>query len=348
MPTPIAANSALLRRWTEAIERRERWLASSATDDTDLASADSQKQNQTRTMRWLHSDGDPLRIEQLGPVLALSWFKDQEPNEQEQASIDAFLEILKEKTGCSRWYFQIRSNRGRTPNEEALKFSPGVFEPRWEAQENGLKYGFRIDSGLSAGLFLDQRRNRAWVREHAKGKTVLNLFCYTGGFSVSAAAGGAVKTVSVDVSKTFLEWAKENFTRNNLSVEGHEFRAMDSREYLAWARKKELLFDLVICDPPSFSRTSSKAGLFRIEQDFATLLNSLIDVTKPGGQILFSSNYEAWTLGQFEFEAQKILHARKTKLTAQLAATPPPDLDFEPPNQPRNMKSFLVKISEIK
>ena len=324
----------LLSRWLTAVDRRERWLRSTGQS--------------AETLRWIHTEGDPLRVEQLGEVLALSWFKDRAPNEREQASIDRLIEILKEKTGAKRWYFQIRGNRGRTPNEEPLKFSPGEFPPRWEAKENLLMYGFRVDSGLSAGLFLDQRRNRLWVREQAPGQTVLNLFSYTGGFSVSAASGGAAKTVSVDVSKTFLEWTKENFTRNDLTQEGHEFRAMDSREYLAWAKKKGLRFDLIICDPPSFSRASGKSGLFRIEHDFVSLLNSLIDVTQPGGQILFSSNYEAWTLEQFELEAKKTLQTRKAKLVAHLAPTPPPDWDFELPLEPHNMKSFLVKISEIK
>jgi 23S rRNA (cytosine1962-C5)-methyltransferase len=319
------ADDQRLTGWLHAIDRRERLMR------TWGSSSESARQ----TLRWIHTEGDPLRLEQLGDVFSLSWFKPELPNDSERESITSLMRTL----GAEKWYLQVRGNRGSAPHEEEVLQGPSPFSPRWTAEENGLRFEFRTDSGLSPGLFLDQRRNRQWVREHANGKTVLNLFCYTTGFSVAAAAGGASKTVSVDVSKTFLEWGKRNFELNSLDIAPHEFRAMDSREYLAWAKKKGLKFDLIICDPPSFSR--SKTGLFRIEKDFESLLTSLLDVLAPQGTLLFASNYEAWSIDDFETRAKKIVSSRKG---LNLRATPPADWDFELPHRPSNMKSFFVSF----
>jgi 23S rRNA (cytosine1962-C5)-methyltransferase len=314
-----------LVKWLAAIDRRERLARSGALP----AASD------TATLRWIHSEGDPLRAEQLGPVTHFSWYGDVEPTDRDLARIRRLAELK----GWQRWYLQTRGNRGRTPNSETKIPGPLEIPERWSGEENGLRFEYRSESGLSPGLFLDQRRNRAWVKANAQGKSVLNLFCYTGGFSVAAASGGASKTVSVDVSKPFLEWAKTNFVLNDLATEQHEYRAMDSREYLAWAKKKGLRFDLVICDPPSFGR-SPKLGVFSIAKDFAPLMESLLDVTAEGGRILFSSNFENWTIDDFERRTRALLQEKRWR--AKLLATPSPDWDFELPKQKRNMKSFFV------
>ena len=310
--------------WVAAIERRERLLRSygeafGPTDDL--------------TVRWIHSEGDPLRAEKLGEVVSVYWFGENMPSAGEARDIERLAEIM----GWKKWYLQHRGNRGKTPNAEEFR-RYGEFPEKWVASENGLRFEFRVDSGLSPGLFLDQRQNRHWVRENTKGLRVLNLFCYTAGFSVAAARGGAKQVVSVDLSKAFLEWGKINFALNELSPEGHEFRAMDSREYLAWAAKKKLEFDLVICDPPSFSR--SKEGLFRIEKDFDGLFMQLMKVVAPGGRLLFSSNFEGWEIEDLAKRAEKALE--KHEFSAKLGPTPSPDWDFELPHHPRNMKSLFV------
>jgi 23S rRNA (cytosine1962-C5)-methyltransferase len=312
------AKDEVLAEWLAAVDRRLRLIRSGALD----AKSDD------RTLRWIHSEGDPLRAEQLGSVVHLSWFGESEPDEVELERIQKLTELC----GWPIWYLQNRGNRGRTPNAEKKLQGPEPIPEKWQAREGSWIFEFRSESGLSPGLFLDQRRNRAWVKDQAHGKRVLNLFCYTGGFSVAAASGGAEKVVSVDVSRSFLEWSKTNFVLNNLPLEGHEFRAMDSREYLAWAAKKKFEFDLVICDPPSFGRSSY--GVFSIEKDFSRLLESLLQVTALGGSILFSSNFERWTMEDFERRARK-----------KLTRTPSPDWDFELPARPRNMKSFIIARS---
>lgn len=324
------ARDPLVMRWLTAIDRRERLLRSwSAAGDSSFDSP------RDRTLRWLHSEVDPLRAEQLGSVYWLSWFRERPLSREEERA----LERLTEEMGWNDWALQYRFDRGRSPNSRQIETRGSPPPDRWVARENGLLFEFRAGQGLSPGLFLDQRRNRAWVRGNATGLRVLNLFCYTGGFSVAAASGQAKQVVSVDLSKVFLEWTKVNFTLNDLPLEEHEFRAMDSRSYLSWAKKKELRFDLVICDPPSFSR--SDKGVFKIEQELESLLQALIDVTADGGRVLFATNFEGWDADSLEFRALAFCaQARDRRL--RLERTPSPDWDFELPTAPRNMKSFFI------
>lgn len=318
----------LLCRWLASTDRRQRLL------HTWELLGDPLDSNDTRTLRWIHTEGDPLRVDQFGRVFTLSWYSDT-PSPSQWASLHKLIETMKWGT----WYLQVRGDRGRSPNTEAVFYSQEDWLPRWQAKENGVNYEVRTDSGLSAGLFLDQRRNRLWVKEHTRGKTVLNLFSYTSGFSVAAALGGASKVVSVDVSKSFLEWSKTNFTLNGLSLAQHEFRTIDCREYLSWAKKKSLRFDLVICDPPSFGR--SKSGVFRIEKDFPELMTALLEVTAPGGRILFSNNVEKWTLQ--DFTSRTMTAAKNSGHSVRLIPTPSADWDFEVPRELPILKSFFVE-----
>src|SRR5690606_34186735 len=136
------------------------------------------------------------------------------------------------------------------------------------------------------GLFLDQRERRLWVQEHSQGKSVLNLFAYTGGFSVAAALGGAIKTTTVDVGSRYIDWARQNFEINHLNLANHEFWSVDTLDFLQGAIKREHKFDIAICDPPSFGR--SKRGIFKIEKDYALLLESISKVLAKKGILIFS------------------------------------------------------------
>lgn len=323
-----------LVRWLAACDRRERAMRSSASAPwTDPATA-TVTDSAPATFRAIHTDGDPLRVECLGPVTSLNWFRDSYPTDAEWASIARLLEIK----GWTTWYLQIRADRGKDPQTDRQLESAPPPPERWTAQENGLTYEFRRETGLSPGLFLDQRQNRKWIEETCRNERVLNLFCYTGGFSVAAAKGGASQVVSVDVSKTFLEWAKRNFELNGLALAPHEFRAIDSGEYLAWAAKKGLKFDTVICDPPSFARTNTrgKSKVFRIEHELPELLKACAAVASK--RILFSTNFERWSLDDFAQAAQKALPGKAVR------SAPSADLDFELPRQPRHMKAIVIEL----
>src|SRR6185369_2318348 len=135
------------------------------------------------------------------------------------------------------------------------------------------------------------------------------------------------------------EWTKRNFELNDVSLEGHEFRAMDGREYLAWAAKKGITFDLVVCDPPSFSR--SKAGVFRLDKDIESLVQQCFAVVAKGGTLLFSCNYEVWEEEEFRNRVKRAI-ANEKNSKPRLSRSWSPDPDFELPRETHNMKSILI------
>lgn len=321
--------------WLAAFDRRRRWLASRSLALNATTQMPGQAHATTSdTWRWVHSEGGALRVEQLGPQFSLQWFANDPMNERDQCDLRALIEL----TNIHDWRLHIRNDRGRNPNKEDVMLSRADLPARWHAWENGLRFEFRADCGLSSGLFLDQRANRRWLRGRAADKRVLNLFCYTGGFSVCAAAGGASQTVSVDLSRAFLDWTKTNFILNDVQLDGHEFRAMDARDYLNWARKKGLRFDLIVCDPPSFGR--SDRGVFRIEKDISGLVASLDACLGDEGRILFCCNYEGWDEIEFIQRLRAAIAAGGLRL--RLEPAPPADWDFELPREPRIMKCAIL------
>ncbi|MDB5294279.1 MAG: hypothetical protein JWO31_262 [Phycisphaerales bacterium] len=173
-----------------------------------------------------------------------------------------------------------------------------VLEP-FGVRENGLTYLIDFAAGYSQGLFLDQRLNRKRVRELARpGGSVMNLFAYTCGFSVAAAAGGA-RTVSVDLSKPSLEWGRRNFEANGLDPAGHEFVAGEAADQLKRFGKKDRRFDVVVLDPPTFSR-DKKGNVFRVERDFGTHAGAALRLLSPGGSLLCTTNQRTMTRPAFE------------------------------------------------
>ena len=125
-------------------------------------------------------------------------------------------------------------------------------------KEGGLEFEVNLSDYLDTGLFLDHRQTRALVRDEAVGKRFLNLFCYTGSFSVYAAAGGAIETTSVDLSNTYLDWTQTNLSRNGFKDAGrHRVVRDEARAFLEHrARRGEPLFELVVVDPPTFYRSA--------------------------------------------------------------------------------------------
>lgn len=155
------------------------------------------------------------------------------------------------------------------------------------ATERLLRYGIDFGGGYSVGLFVDQRENRRYVRQVAP-KTLLNCFAYTCTFSVAAASVGA-RTVNVDLSKKSLARGKENFARNSLPTEEHKFIADDVTMVLPRLARKGERFDMIILDPPTFSR-AHRGKAFHVEEDFEGLLLAALDVAERSARILLSTN----------------------------------------------------------
>jgi 23S rRNA (cytosine1962-C5)-methyltransferase len=149
------------------------------------------------------------------------------------------------------------------------------------AREQGLRYEVDLEAGQKTGLFLDHRDNRRYLRELCAGRSVLNLFAYTGAFSVSCAAGGASKVTSVDIAAPAIAAAARNFALNALPASLHEGIPADVFEYLSGAQRRGQRWDIVIADPPSFA--SSRSELFGALRAYKKLHTAALAVLNPGG-----------------------------------------------------------------
>jgi 23S rRNA (cytosine1962-C5)-methyltransferase len=167
----------------------------------------------------------------------------------------------------------------------------------FQVRENGVICWIDFQSGYSQGLFLDQRLNRAELREMAAGKKVLNCFAYTCAFGLHAALGGGL-TTNVDLSRQSLDWGTRNYEANGLNPADHEFLPGDVAEWLKRFGKKDRRFDIVVLDPPTFSR-NRKGETFRVEKDFGKLARVAADLLEPGGFLFCSTNQRTLHRDQF-------------------------------------------------
>lgn len=170
--------------------------------------------------------------------------------------------------------------------------------------ENGVKYSVFMNDGLMTGIFLDQHEVRdALINELGLGKRVLNMFSYTAAFSVAAAMGGAIETTSVDLAKRSRELSQAHFEANGLDVTNHHFVVMDVFEYFKYAKRKNLTFDLIVIDPPSFAR--NKKQTFSVAKDYHRLISQALEVLSDDGTIIASTNVANLTVAQFKKQLEK-------------------------------------------
>ena len=156
------------------------------------------------------------------------------------------------------------------------------------------------------------------------GKDVLNLFAYTCGFSVAAAAGGANSTVSVDISPGNLDWGKANFARNSLEAGDHQFIRSDAAAYLERAHRQSKRFDLIVVDPPTFSHGRRRKQSFSVERDLTHLIAASVDVLRSGGVMMLSTSYRKLSIQDLRKRAQAGARGRRFKVIA----TPPLPIDY--------------------
>jgi len=158
-------------------------------------------------------------------------------------------------------------------------------------QETGQLFRVNLSDYLDSGLFFDHRILRGMLRETSSGKRVLNLYCYTAGFSVYAAEGRAKHIDSVDLSNTYLKWAEENMALNNFSdSEKYSFIRADVKEFLAKKTEENAVYDIIVLDPPTFSNSKMADTLLDVNKDWAQLVNSCIALLASNGVLYFSTN----------------------------------------------------------
>lgn len=231
------------------------------------------------------SDGYPnLTVDLLAQVLLIQSPKSDLPN--------TLLTQLRQHFPDTSIYHKILTRHVR-------QLEPADASPQWlsgpkvdgpfTVRENGIAYQLKLDEGYSIGLFLDQRDNRQHILKlHLAGKTLLNTFAYTCAFSVCAAKAGAIST-SIDLSKKYLAWGRENFQLNHLDDQTHDFIYGDVLDWLPRLHKKGRQFDIIILDPPTFS-TSKTSGAFSTKKDYPKLLSLAQQCLAPNGAILACMN----------------------------------------------------------
>jgi 23S rRNA G2069 N7-methylase RlmK/C1962 C5-methylase RlmI len=259
----------------------------------------------------------PLVLDLYGDMVSGALYK--RPYEKDEAEETAWLEKMRDAAagaaGIERDNVIIK-NRERQRGQAQYEKMAARGLTRIVC-ENGIKFRVNLSDYLDTGLFLDKRATRRLSAGDSGGKRVLNLFCYTGSFSVYAAAGGASETDSVDLSNTYLNRAKDNFALNNFSAQalrqeeffalnapgaGHRLIRADVYEFLRRAIAAKKRWDTVILDPPAFSN-STMAGDFDLKRDYAAVLADCLTLLMPGGKLWFSASARSFKTGAAEIEA---------------------------------------------
>jgi 23S rRNA (cytosine1962-C5)-methyltransferase len=238
----------------------------------------------------------PLCIEMYEDWLYVAEYRRN--HHMEEAEHDEWLNacksIIEEITGIPASRIVLRTRQRKSNRQDQYQKLDDEKEYML-VREQGLKFSINLTDYLDTGLFLDHRMTRAMVRSDAQGKKILNLFCYTGSFSVYAAAGGAAEVVSVDLSKTYLKWATENMELNGFyDPARHTYLHEDVKQYLP--KLPSAYFDLVIMDPPTFSNSKRMEDFLDIQQDHPVLIRQTLSAMKPGGTIYFSTNFSRFQL----------------------------------------------------
>lgn len=197
------------------------------------------------------------------------------------------LAVLPEVTGIALDDIRLRTRRKQ---KDGGQYAKRAGSERFHiVEEGGLKLRVNLDDYLDTGLFLDHRTTRLRIGREAAGRRFLNLFCYTGVATVHAAAGGAASSLSIDMSRTYLDWCAANLALNGLGTPGHRLLQADALRWLA-EQPDAPMFDLVFLDPPTFSNSARMHGVLDIQRDHAMLIEHCMRILAPGGTLLFSTN----------------------------------------------------------
>ncbi len=175
--------------------------------------------------------------------------------------------------------------------------------------EYGCALRINLKDYLDTGLFLDHRPVRYWIQTHARGLRFLNLFCYTGAATVHAAVGGASRSLSLDMSKTYVNWARENLALNQADPRKHRVEQADCLAWLASEPTPDQRFDLIFMDPPTFSNSARMEGVLDIQRDHPDLIRQAMGRLASDGLLIFSNNFRKFRLEdslESEFEVREV------------------------------------------
>ena len=197
-------------------------------------------------------------------------------------------------TGLPKEYIHVKKRQRQKGKDQYEK--TGITGTDFVIHEHGRAFWVNLDKYLDTGLFLDHRNTRQKIGNIAAGKRFLNLFAYTGSFSVYAATGGALFSETVDLSNTYLQWAQRNFELNGLDMQAHQIVRADVFQYLQKAVEDHKQFDLIVMDPPSFSNSKKMLDILDIQRDQEKLIDGAMRLLSKQGILYFSNNLRSFTL----------------------------------------------------
>lgn len=301
----------------------------------------------TDCYRLLHGSADGLPglvIEKYGPVLIVQFHEGRLtlPPERLRPAIEGLHAELGTRAVYAKWFVRDRAKGGErhaAAHREATPWIGEAVEPEVNVRENGLHFLVRPYDGFSVGLFLDQRDNRRRIRELARGRRVLNAFSYTGGFSVAAAVGGAIGVDSVDVSRRYLEWSKRNFSVNGLAERAGRFFCSDVLSFFRRALRQGRRYELIVLDPPTFSRQRRPDHVFVLFEQLEELLAGAAELLDPPGVLFFSTNERALPYDTIE----RALAARLGHGGCRIIERPALPIDFA--GDPDYSRALFVEIA---
>ncbi|HGJ6801811.1 TPA: class I SAM-dependent rRNA methyltransferase [Streptococcus pneumoniae] len=294
----------------------------------------------TTTYRLFNQEGDGfggLTVDLYGDYAVFSWYNSYVYQIRQTIS-EAFRQVFPEVLGA---YEKIRFKgldyeSAHVYGQEAPDF--------FIVLENGVLYQVFMNDGLMTGIFLDQHEVRgSLVDGLAMGKSLLNMFSYTAAFSVAAAMGGASQTTSVDLAKRSRELSQAHFQANGLSTDEHRFIVMDVFEYFKYAKRKDLTYDVIVLDPPSFAR--NKKQTFSVAKDYHKLISQSLEILNPGGIIIASTNAANVSRQKFTEQIDKGFAGRSYQILNKYGL--PADFAYNKKDESSNyLKVISMKVSK--
>ncbi len=301
------------------------------------------KSKDTNTFRLFNGEGDGvggLSVDWFDGYLVVTWY-----SLGIYSFKDEILEALKDSISYKGIYQKRRFDSKGQYVEGSSDFVCGLQAPNpLIVKENGVKFAVYLDDGAMVGVFLDQKDVRKTLKEkYAKNKSVLNTFSYTGAFSIYASLGKAYKTTSVDLAKRSLPKTTEQFSINGIDASTQDIVVQDVFDYFKYALRKELKFDIVIADPPSFAR--SKKYTFSVAKDYKNLLKDLIKLTAKGGIIIASTNHAGLSVDRFKSSIEKAFKESSVRYKILEEFRLPKDFKYHKKLPQSNyLKVFFIKV----
>ena len=294
----------------------------------------------TTAFRLFNQEGDGfggLTVDLYGDYAVFSWYNSYVYQIRKVIS-EAFRQVFPEVLGT---YEKIRFKgldyeSAHVYGQEAPDF--------FTVLENGVLYQVFMNDGLMTGIFLDQHEVRgSLVDGLAMGKSLLNMFSYTAAFSVAAAMGGASQTTSVDLAKRSRELSQAHFQANGISTDDHRFIVMDVFEYFKYAKRKDLTYDVIVLDPPSFAR--NKKQTFSVAKDYHKLISQSFEILNPGGIIIASTNAANVSCQKFTEQIDKGFAGRSYQILNKYGL--PADFAYNKKDESSNyLKVISMKVSK--